>query len=255
MGIFSDASTTSPEYEENINVTLKRSRHSHLNNVIFSYLNINSIRNKFGDLDKIVNGNIDIKCIAETKFDESFPNNQFVLVGYHLPYRLDITDKKGGLMVFVKSHIPLRRLNAFKIPSNIQIVPFEINLRKEKWLFASIYKAPSKENKYFLWYLTDLLEFYSTLYGKVIVLGDFNIEVENKAMKDFLQEHTFCNMMKQNTCFKSDGGSCIDLLITNSKFSFMKTNCFETGLSDHHHMIYTILKTKFEVNIPQFQTI
>ena len=65
-------------------------------------------------------------------------------------------------------------------------------------------------------------------------------------MKDFLQEHTFYNMMKQNTCFKGDGGSCIDLLITNSKFSFMKANSFETGLSDHHHMIYTILKTKFE---------
>ena len=26
----------------------------------------------------------------------------------------------------------------------------------------------------------------------------------------------------------------------------MKINSFETGLSDHHHMIYTILKTKFE---------
>ena len=26
----------------------------------------------------------------------------------------------------------------------------------------------------------------------------------------------------------------------------MKTNSFETGLSDHHHKIYTILKTKSE---------
>ena len=174
------------------------------------YLNINSIRNKFGDLDKIVDGNIGILCIAETKLDESFPNNQFVLVGYHSPCRLDITDKKGGLMVFVKSHIPSRRLNDFKIPSNIQIIPFEINLRKEKWLVASTYKAPSQENKYFLWYLANLLEFYSTRYEKVIVLGDFNIEAENKVMKDFLQEHTFYNMMKQNTCFKGDGDSCID---------------------------------------------
>ena len=94
--------------------------------------------------------------------------------------------------------------------------------------------------------MTNLLEFYSTLYEKVIVLGDFNIEAENKVMKDFLQEHRFYNMKKQNACFEGDGGSCIDLLITNSKFSFMKTNSFETGLSDHHHMIYTILKTKFE---------
>ena len=57
-------------------------------------------------------------------------------------------------MVFVKSHIPSRRLNNFKIPSNIQIIPFAINPRK-KWLVASIYNAPSQKNKYFLWYLTN----------------------------------------------------------------------------------------------------
>ena len=56
---------------------------------------------------------------------------------------LDITDSKGSLMVFVKSHIPSRKLNDFKIPPNIQIKPFEINLRKEKWLIASICNAPS----------------------------------------------------------------------------------------------------------------
>ena len=53
-------------------------------------------------------------------------------------------------------------------------------------------------------------------------------------------------MMKQNTCFKGDGGSCIGLLIPISKFSFMMINSFETGLSDHHHMIYAILKANFE---------
>ena len=76
---------------------------------------------------------------------------------------LDITDNKGGLMMFVKPlvkpRIPSRRFNDFKIPSNIQIILFELNLRKEKWLIASIYNAPSQENKYFLWYLTNLLEF------------------------------------------------------------------------------------------------
>ena len=56
----------------------------------------------------------------------------------------------------------------------------------------------------------------------------------------------FYNMIKQNTCFKGDGGLWIDLLVTNSKFWFMKTNSFETGLSDHHHMTYTSLKKKVE---------
>ena len=101
------------------------------------------------------------------------------------------------------------------------------------------------------------LEFYSTRYEKVeIILGDFNIEAEKKVKKDSLSEHTFYNMIKQNTCFKGDGGLWIDLLVKNSKFWFMKTNSFETGLSDHHHMIYTSLKKKSwkvwtkEINIP-----
>ena len=93
-----------------------------------------------------------------------------------------------------------------------------------------------------------MLEFYSTRYDEVIIPGDFNIEAENRVMKDFLQERTCYNMMKQNTCFKGDRGSCIDLLIANSKLKLVEIeiNTFETGLSDHHRMKYTILKTKFE---------
>ena len=77
MGPLVDASITNQEYEGNINVTLKRLRHSVLfNSVIFSYLNINFVRNKVGNLDKTVDWNIDILFIAVTKLDESFPNNQ-----------------------------------------------------------------------------------------------------------------------------------------------------------------------------------
>ena len=93
--------------KKNINFFLKRSRHSDLNNVIFSYLNINSIR-----LDKIVNGDIDILCKAETKLDESFPNNQLayqynqsIYTTYYRQQRwlhgiwLNHTYRQGGLTV------------------------------------------------------------------------------------------------------------------------------------------------------------
>ena len=63
-------------------------------------------------------------------------------------------------------------------------------------------------------------------------------------------------MREQNTYFKGDGGSCIDFLIPISTFSFMKKNLIQISLSDIHHMIYTVLKTKFEkleeTNISQF---
>ena len=77
--------------------------HNH-SDITFSYLNINSIRKKFDDLKIIINENADILCIAETKIDESFPTAQFLLPGYHKPYRLDISDKQGGLLIYIKAH-------------------------------------------------------------------------------------------------------------------------------------------------------
>ena len=51
--------------------------------------------------------------------------------------------------------------------------------------------------------------------------------------------------MKTNTCFK-DNGSSVDFILTNREYSFKNTTSYETGLSDHHHMVLTILKTTFQ---------
>ena len=51
--------------------------------------------------------------------------------------------------------------------------------------------------------------------------------------------------MKSNTSFKGSG-TCIDLIFTNRKYCFKQTSTFETGLSDDHHLIYSMLKTTFK---------
>ena len=56
-------------------------------------------------------------------------------------------------------------------------------------------------------------------------------------MMTFLNEHDLINLIKNDTCFKGEG-SCIDLILTNRKFSFKNSTSFETGLSDHHYLIY-----------------
>ena len=112
-------------------------------NLDFCYLNINAVRNKFTDFQEIIiNGNVDVVCIVETKVDASFPSAQFVLEGYHSPYRLDISSRSRGILVYVKSSIPSRRPPCENLCDSIQAVPFEINLRKEKWLVISIYCPP-----------------------------------------------------------------------------------------------------------------
>ena len=58
------------------------------------------------------------------------------------------------------------------------------------------------------------------------------------------------NLIKNNICFKGEG-SCVDLILTNRKYSFKNTTSFEAGLCDHHHLIYSMLKTMFYKDEPK----
>ena len=54
------------------------------------------------------------------------------------------------------------------------------------------------------------------------------------------------SLVKQKTCFKNpDNPSCIDLILTNSPRSFQDSSVFETGLSNFHKLIITVLKQYF----------
>ena len=46
-------------------------------------------------------------------------------------------------------------------------------------------------------------------------------------------------------------GTVIDLLLTNKKHFFMMTQSFETGFSDHHHLIYTVFKSTYNKSPPK----
>ena len=96
------------------NNSLKTLRLNNLKKVIFSYYNINLITNTMGKLRQVVMENVDILAIAETKICDSFPTAQFLLVGYHSPYRLDKSSKSGGIFVYVKSSIPSLNLPSSK---------------------------------------------------------------------------------------------------------------------------------------------
>ena len=124
-----------------MDLRLNRSKHSEY--MIFSYLNINSIRNKFDSPRAALVNYVDIFIAADTKINEPFRAAQFAIDGFYKPPRLDVTDKIGGLLVYARSYVPLRQLTKHEISSNIQALAFEINLRKGNCFFLSIYKPPS----------------------------------------------------------------------------------------------------------------
>ena len=73
----------------------------------------------------MINKNIDILAVAETKLDNSFSDNQFLLSGYKKPFRLDVNSRSGGLLIYVSSDIPCRQLNTFNFPPDMQVVPID----------------------------------------------------------------------------------------------------------------------------------
>ena len=60
-----------------------------------------------------------------------------------------------------------------------------------------------------------------------------------------MEDNSFVNLIKSNTCFKSKPGSCIDFILTNRPKSFQNSGVKETDISDHHALIFSFLKTTF----------
>ena len=114
-------------------------RSDNTNKLIFAYLNINPIRNKFEFLATQVKGKIDILMISETKIDESFPTGNLLIEGFSTPYRLDRDSKGGRIMLYIRQDIPSNLLVFEGKP--IESLFTELNLQNAKILINCSYNS------------------------------------------------------------------------------------------------------------------
>ena len=142
-----------------------------------------------------------------------------------------------------------KQLNDLGVKQN-EIICSELTIRNKKWIIASVYKPPLNSNlKNFFDELENTLNKALSKVDNIIVLGDINIDCHNPNHNDFDYINTLCetfnlkNLIKDKTCFASTHGSSIDVILTNKPRSFQHTLTCETGLSDHHHMITTFLRS------------
>ena len=117
-------------------------------------------------------------------------------------------------------------------------------------MIVTIYRPPQQDLEYFVEHISYILDQYQR-YETVVVIGDFKAEPNDKKLSPLIENYNLYNLIKNPTCFKSSKGRCIDLVLTNRKHSFMHSKTFETGFSDHHHMIFTILKSTFDKVAPK----
>ena len=202
-----------------------------------------------------VKNNIDILIITESKLDDSYPTSQFLIEGYKKPFRLDRNIFGGGILIFVREDIPCTALDKHKLPKDIEGIFVELNFRKSKLLLFGTYHPPSQSDIYYFECVGKALLPYVEKYNRILLCGDFNAQVHEPILSDFLITYGLKCIIKDKTCFKSlINPSTVDLFLTNSPKSFQNTCAVSTGISDFHKMIITVMKTTFEKAKPKIMS-
>ena len=263
--IFSEAPSLEPhlnfeKYKENENENfnpyniLKGIRVANINRLVIGQLNINSLRNKFEALKAIIKGNLDILIITESKLNDSFPINDFIIDGCSPPFRADRNKNGEGVIIYVRKDIPCRELKEHPPPPPPPIfegIFLEINLKRSKWLLFGGYN-PSEDNILnFINQLGSILDLYMSRYENLLLLGDFNSEMSENGMRDFSETYDLKKLIKEPTCFKSiENPTLIDLILTNKWRSYQNSTVIETGLSDYRKLTITVMRCFFQKQSP-----
>ena len=111
-------------------------RNQNLFRVIIAHININSTKNKFESLVSCTNINLDILMISENKTEGIFPDLQFLIKGFSVPYRLDRITKGGGILLYIREDILSKRIKKVTFDMPFERFFIEIILRSKKWLLG-----------------------------------------------------------------------------------------------------------------------
>ena len=71
-------------------------------------------------------------------------------------------------------------------------------------------------------------------------------------LSDLNDTFSLTNLVTDFTCFKSNKGTLIDLMLTKKPKSFYKSHSFVTGLSDCHNLIVSFYRNSFQKLPPKF---
>ena len=100
----------------------------------------------------------------------------------------------------------------------------EINLKKKKWLLSCSYN-PNRENiENHLETLSKSLALYSSSYESLIIVGDFNVCVEEIGVSGFCDTFGLKSLVKDATCYKNlENPGSIDLILKSNPRSFQNS--------------------------------
>ena len=159
--------------------------------------------------------------ISETKIDDSFPTEQFLIPTFSEPHRLDRNENGGGLLLYVKEDIPSK---VVKKETSYEGMFIEIIINKQKWLIVCSYNPHLNSIDDHLRKKELSIDLLSNKYQNLLILGDLNCEINKSSMPTFCESLDLKILINSPTCFKNpENPKCIDHMLTNRSNQFQ--NC------------------------------
>ena len=210
----------------------------HKNNLIFAHLNLNSLKKKHDEICMLVENNIDIMFLSETKLDHTYTSSMFSIDKYCI-VRQDRTAHGGGLLIYIRSDIAnRRRLDLEYNQHDIECICLEIVIRSVKYLYVLLYRPPRVHDCHLLNALENIHNASANLFSQIIVIGDLNCNVllERNILADFLDIYDYNNLVTEATCFKGTP-SLLDVILSNKKRKIIDIKCIKNSISDFHSIV------------------
>ena len=143
----------------------------------------NLLRNKFDAFQHVINKNINVLTVSQTKIDPSFPSAQFHPESHATPHRLDRNTNVGGILFYIKEDV-----SSTLVIFDLLIEGFfvEIKLRKKKRLLWCSYNP---KRKLIANQLKCIGSLHSQLgqYESFSLIDCFNVEPNDVTLKNICQ--------------------------------------------------------------------
>lgn len=216
-------------------------------------INARSVNNKAESISEyITERKVDVCCITETWLKEDDDINTIVCgnltpPGYSLLHTARKGKQGGGVAIVHRSSLKVikQTVNVFESFEHIEVL---LQTGSDYVRLAVVYRPPSSSKSKFTEDFTTYLENHALSSGKLLILGDFNIHIEDPSdqsslkLKDILFSLNLNQNVKDATHEK---GRILDLVITRSDETFLqKINVTPCGFSDHHIISFYIPGSK-----------
>ena len=157
-----------------------------------------------------------------------------------------IINKAINLKNIEKTRFNVNPKGSNKLCDNF-VMYMELKLSKKKIFLCCSYNHHQRFISNLLIDIGKNLDLLSTNYDNILLLVDYNAELENNFLKEFCHLYGMERLTRVPTCCENlVYPTCIDQMLTNSNWSFQNSCTIKAGLSDFCKMILTLLKIYFQ---------